>query len=498
MTVIDAPSTGLKAGPKAARLLEPLDLSEAPKRGYQRLCWFTETFLTIPNGHNAGNPFKLLPFQRDIAKGLFPTVFSKRPSEGLVQIARCNGKSAFAAALALYALFADDVTGPQVLIVAQDLRQASLIFHFARRMIELSEELSKRAKIYQDRIVTPFNDGLLQMLPADADALQGWRPSLAIVDELHVVTRPVYQAMLLSAGKMPGSLLLSISTPSIESESVMWDLVQHGRTGTDPTFYFKEFTSDPTHPLDCMHCVKAANPAYGKFLDKGSMESTRRTSLPDDYRVYRLAQWLDKKSDSWLGKSQVDAVLTKEPIPLGSRVVLTVDGSYSGDSTILTAVTLADVPRAQMLRAWQPHLADGESRVSVTEVEQAVRDACAQYDVVEVAWDRYRWERSMQILESEGFPISEFPQTSQRMSPATISAYEAIVEERVEIVDDPVFVKHLLNARVVVDARGTRIKKVDPKSKDKIDAAVTFVMGFARARHYASQKPVRRRVVAFR
>lgn len=497
MTVIDAPATGLKAGPKAARLNEPLDLSDAPKRGYQRVCWFTETHLTIPNGHNAGNPFKLIPFQREIVKGLFPLALKSRPSQGLIQIARANGKSALAAALALYALFADDVDGPQVLIVAADLRQAGIIFNFARRMVELSPELSARAKIHADKIVTPFNDGLLQILPADAAALQGWRPSLAIIDELHVVTVEIYEAMLLSAGKMPGSLVLSISTPSIESDSVMWDLVQHGRAGTDPDFYLREYTSDPTHPLDCEHCIKAANPAFGKFLTKKSMETVRRTSRPDAYRVYRLAQWLDKKSDSWLSKSQVADVLTTEPIPLGSRVVLSVDGSYSGDSTILTAVTLADIPRAQLLRAWQPHLANSETRVSVTEVEQAVRDACAQYDVVEVAWDRYRWERSMQILESEGFPISEFPQTSQRMSPATIAAYEAINERRVEIVDDPVFVSHLLNARVVEDARGTRLKKVDPKSKFKIDAAVTFVMGFARARHHGTKRQAKRRVVAW-
>lgn len=497
MSVITAPATGLKAGPKAARLNEPLDMTDAPKRGYPRVSWFCESFLIIPNGHNAGNSFKPLPFQREIIKGLFPLSAIKRPSQGLVQIARANGKSALAAALALYALFADDIDGPQVLIVAADLRQAGIIFNFARRMVELSPELAKRAKIYQDRIVTPFNDGLLQILPADAASLQGWRPSLAILDELHVISRPIYEAILLSAGKMPGSLVLSISTPSMESDSVMWDLVQHGRAGTDPDFYFREYTSDPSHALDCLCCVQSANPAYGKFLTRKSMETVRRTSRPDSYRVYRLAQWLDKKSDSWLSKSQVQAVLTNEHIPDGSRVVLAVDGSYVGDSTILTAVTCEQTPRAQLIQAWQPHLENSESRVSVTEVEQAVRDACARFDVAEVVWDRYRWERSMQILESDGYPISEFPQTTQRMSPATISAYEAINECNVQIVEDPVFVAHLLNARVVEDNRGTRIKKVDKHSRQKIDAAVTFIMGFARARFHATRRTTRRRVAGF-
>lgn len=498
MSVLATPANGLKAGPKAARLAEPLDLSGAPTRGHLRVNWFCEKFLVIPNGHNAGNPFKLLPFQRDIVKGLFPHAVKARPSQGLVQIARANGKSALAAALALYALFADDVDGPQVLIVASDLRQAGIIFNFARRMVELSPELSARAKIYQDRIVTPFNDGLLQILPADAASLQGWRPSLCIVDELHVVSREIYEAMLLSAGKMPGSLLLSISTPSMDSDSVMWELLQYGREGTDPDFYLKEFTSDPTHPLDCEHCVKSANPAYGKFLTKKSMTTTRRTSRPDAYRVYRLAQWLDKTSDAWLGKSQLEPVLTDTPIPGGASVVLTVDGSYVGDSTVLMATTIAERPRVELLKVWQPHLENAEYRVSVTEVEQAVRDACKKYKVKEAAWDRFRWERSMQILESEGLPIAEFPQTSQRMSPATIGAYEAVVEKAVEIVAHPVLTEHLLNATVQEDNRGTKLKKVSPKSTKKIDAAVAFVMGHARARHYATQRPRRARTVRTR
>jgi hypothetical protein len=82
-------------------------------------------------------------------------------------------------------------------------------------------------------------------LPADPGALQGWDPSLAIVDELHVVTDDTYEAMAARAGKREHSLLLAISTPpkASQDDSVMRRLVDHGRARHDPSFYFAEFAA---------------------------------------------------------------------------------------------------------------------------------------------------------------------------------------------------------------------------------------------------------------
>jgi len=51
-------------------------------------------------------------------------------------------------------------------------------------------------------------------LPADPGSLQGWDPSMAILDELHVVTDDTFEAVAARAGKREQSLLLAISTPS--------------------------------------------------------------------------------------------------------------------------------------------------------------------------------------------------------------------------------------------------------------------------------------------
>lgn len=485
-----------RPGPKAARDLSRLPLKGAPKRGHKRVNWFTKKFLKVPNGYGAGKPLTYRPFQKEITAGLFPDD-KPRPSQGLVSMPRGNSKSTTAATLALYALFADGVESPQVLIVASDIRQAGIIFNICRRMIETSPELSSRAKIYKDRITVPGSDGLLMPLPADAGALQGWQPTLALIDELHVVSADLWEAMLLSSGKRPDSLCLAISTPALSDESVMWQLVKDARENPTPDFYFREWTSDPSHPTDCQHCWYQANPALGDFLSLQSMENVRKTARESSFRAYRLGQWLEAVEDSWLTRPQVEALLTDEPIPHGARVVLAVDGSYSGDATAIVAVTVEENPTAALIALWEPHTQPEGYRVPVLDVMDAIRAAARLYDVAEIIFDPYRYQMVMETLQAERLPVIQHPNSPSRMTPATIGAYEAIIEGRVKIVDDERFTRHLLNARVIENDRGTKVQKPHKDSLDKIDAAVCLIMGLSRASFLSNQPKKSRRAVGF-
>ena len=115
--------------------------------------------------------------------------------------------------MGLYGLLADGVEGAQVLVVASDERQARIIFHTARRIVELNTDLESRVQVYADRLHEPRTDSTFMALPADPGSLQGWDPSMALVDELHVVTDDTFEAMAARAGKRERSLLLAISTP---------------------------------------------------------------------------------------------------------------------------------------------------------------------------------------------------------------------------------------------------------------------------------------------
>jgi phage terminase large subunit-like protein len=79
-------------------------------------------------------------------------------------------------------------------------------------MVELEDDLSARVQVFKDHLREPRTNSVFMALPADPGALQGWDPSLAIVDGLHVVNADSYEAMAARAGKREHSLLLAIST----------------------------------------------------------------------------------------------------------------------------------------------------------------------------------------------------------------------------------------------------------------------------------------------
>jgi phage terminase large subunit-like protein len=117
--------------------------------------------------------------------------------------------------LAAYGLFADGVAGAEVIVVASDARQAGITHRQVARMVELEPRLAEQEQVFQNRIYVPHTDSTLTVLPAEPGALQGWNPSLAIVeDELHVVTRPVRDAAALAAGKRDRAL--SVDQHTIE------------------------------------------------------------------------------------------------------------------------------------------------------------------------------------------------------------------------------------------------------------------------------------------
>ncbi|HET6834874.1 MAG TPA: terminase TerL endonuclease subunit, partial [Acidimicrobiales bacterium] len=121
---------------------------------------------------------------------------------------------------------------------------------------------------------------------------------------------------------------------------------------------------------------------------------------------------------------------------------------------------------------------------------EAIRQACRRWQVREIVADPYRWTRSLQALEAERLPVSEFPQSPSRMTPATTGLYEAIVNHQVTHSDDPRLARHVGNCVVRVDSRGTRLAKEHKHSLRRIDLAVAAVMAHSRATWLAGRAGV--------
>lgn len=480
----------MKAGAKGQIDVEPLDFSEYSSDRATRIMRFIEDYLVIPKGVGAGEPVRLPRFQREIIEG----AFASGVRQALVSIARANGKTGLAAMVAVAELFVGGES-PEVLVVASDQRQANITLRVARRMVEMSPELSERVHIYSDKLVTPHNGGLLQPLPADPAALHGWDPTLLIVDELHVVSEEVWEAVSSVMGKRPVSTTLAISTPSTSIESIMWRLVQHGRTGDDPAFYLREFSAPDGCDIDDREAWRVANPAMTcdpPFLAEDGMAAARRTLREPVFRQLRLGQWVGQV-DRWLPWGAWEPLAEPRKIGKRDRVVLAFDGSASGDSTALIGCTVGARPYVFEVALWE-NPGDKRWRVPRGDVDAKVAECFDRFDVVELAADPWGWRSEIEAWANrfgEKRVLEWNTANAQRMAPATDRFYQAVVDQGVTHDGSQRLGEHLGNCVAKATPLGDLVSKDKKGSLNKIDGAVAAIVALDRAAFHQN-KPRKR------
>lgn len=481
-----------KPGPKGPITAPPLDFSDAPARGWPRIVWFAETYLTVPKGVGAKQPFKLRDWQVAILQQMFPAAGEgKRPRQGLISLPRGNGKTGLAAVLAVYSLFADEIEGGQILVVASDERQAGHVMRAAMRMIETSPLLAEQTHFYADRVHVPHTDSEMRALPADEGALQGWDPTLMIIDELHVVTQKVWDAVTSAIGKREESLTLAISTPADNTDSVMWKLVEWGREGVDPEeFVYVEHSAAEGCDLKDEEQWYAANPALGDFLQIDALRSQVRTLPEAAFRRYRLGQWVGS-TNTWLPFGFFKTLARPHLLGKREKVVLAFDGSASGDSTVLIGATVASPHYLFVVGMWENPTPNKPGwRVPREDVDQAVADAFKRYNVIEMACDPWGWQTEIQSWAKRhgARRVLEFNTAhAARMAPATDRLYELMMEGHVEHDGDPRMVAHFDHAVAKTTHLGDLIAKDRKGSARKIDSAVAAIVAVERAAHHANR-----------
>jgi phage terminase large subunit-like protein len=371
-------------------------------------------------------------------------------------------------------------------------------------MIELSPLLLEQVQVFSDRIYLPNTDSTITPLPGLEGALQGYSPTLAIVDELAFVREELWSAMTLASGKREHSLVLGISTPGTSRDGVLWQLVEYGREHpADGSFYLKEFAA----PLDAdVHDEGAwavANPALGDFLSVDALRLDARTAREDNFRRYRMGLWTSGAS-AWLSaQAWADCADTSRVVTPREPVVLAFDGSISDDCTALTGCTIpptdADKPHLFVIEIWAKD--EPGWTVDRDKVDAAVHAAFKRYDVREMVCDPYGWREAInrwakrygseRVLEYPSYIVS-------RMAPATDGLATAVRQGQVTHDGNPVLAQHVANARAKNTQVGDVIVKDRKSSPRKIDSAVTSIMAFGRA-HWHLQHPRKsRRLVAIR
>jgi phage terminase large subunit-like protein len=446
-------------------------------------------------GDRFGQSVRLEPFQVHFLLHLYELNENgtRRYRRALFECPKGNGKTPLAAWVGAYEL--THTTSPVIPVAAASYDQADLLFGDLRSCVAESPVLFTYLEPLESEVQVRSGPGRAYKVAAVAGTNDGQRPSCLLADEIHEWLgnkERVHLVLAHGCAKRAGSLQLNTTTPGADLDTMAGRLHDYGVRVNSGEIDDREFLfvwyGCPADRYDLedqeqlRRAIREANPAADVFLNVEDVAARYHQVPRYEFLRYNLACWTTV-GEAWLPDGAWDACAdTGRTIAPGAEVVLGFDGSFNNDSTALVVVGCGETPHVDVVAAWErPRDARHDWQVPVLDVEDAIRTACKTWQVREIACDPFRWARTYQVLESEGLPVVEFPQSPSRMTPATQRFYEAVVNNTITHSGDPRLARHLSNCVLKVDARGSRLAKESKASPRKIDLAVAAVMAYDRA-----------------
>ncbi len=481
---------------------------------------FFERRLVHVEGPLERQPFILQPWQRHIVRELFGWKMpdGRRKYRRLyLEVPRGNGKSTFAAGLALLLLAMDGEQSAKIYGAAADRKQASLVFNSAKLMVEKSRHLAPRIRIFRNRTMEfPETDSTYEVLSADAYTKHGLNPHGVIFDELHAQTsRELYDVLNTAMGKRRQPLMIMITTAGYDRNSICWEQHEYAikvRDGIvdDPTFLPSIWAADPEDDWTSEETWRKANPNYGVavpdwFLRQECKVALESPAYQNTFRRLYLNQWTQQES-RWLDMQAWERC--SAPLPdLQGRPCY--GGLDLATTTDIAALVLAFPPVTDgepmwlLPMFWIPGEAlidrgrrdrvpydawvrDGFIKATpgtVIDYGQIEADVMALneiYDIKEIAYDPWSATHITQRLMAEGLTMVQMRQGFASLSAPSKELLRLVLSQGIGHGGHPVLRWMADNVQAEQDAAGN-VKPSKAKSRQKIDGIVASVMAIDRA-----------------
>lgn len=474
--------------------------------------------LRLTAGRHAGKPFRLREWQRDIIRKIYRTKGKHRAVRtALVTMARKNGKTALASALAMTHLLGPEAEPRgEVYSAASDRNQAARVFRELEAMVLADPALTARVNIQRfnkkiEVLSGPGAGSTYEALSSDARKAHSLSPSFVVCDELaQWPSRELYDALMTGGGARSEPLAVIISTMSSDPHHVLNELVTYGKSVEagdikDPSFASFIFTTDPAADPWDESLWYAANPALADFrsLEEMRIFAEQAQRVPAKESVFRNL-YLNQpvNADTRFINAADWAACAGEVNPEALRGKRCTAGLDLGSTTDLTALVLyffedggqvlpffwvpADrlderehhdhVPYRQWHRAGLLEAPAGRA-INKLSIIQRIAQIAAEFDIGGIAYDRWRLEDLEKLLTDEGIELTLIPwgQGYKSMGPATDALEAAILDRKLIQPEHPILTWNVSNAVVETDPTGAR-KISKRKSTERVDGLVALTM----------------------
>ena len=149
---------------------------------------FVEKYCKNSKGKWAGKTLNLELYQKAMIEALYGFIDKdtelRKYKKCVFFVAKKNGKSTLASALALYGLMQDGEGGAEIYSVAKIKEQAKIVWTEAKHMVAHSPALKKRLRMTVQGIYYDAKDSIFQALASETNSLDGKNTHYCFADEV--------------------------------------------------------------------------------------------------------------------------------------------------------------------------------------------------------------------------------------------------------------------------------------------------------------------------
>jgi len=472
-------------------------------------------------GEYAGKPMRLEPWQVFIVGSALcwkvKATGLRRFQEVYQEIPRKNGKTTFAAGIALWGLLADGEAGAEVYTVATKKDQAKIAWTDARQMLATCPQLAGMVQTYVASMSVQATGCRFQPLGRDSNTLDGLNPHLAIYDEFHAWRDPSLRTVVrdgMAARRQP--LEWIITTAGVNLHSVCYETHSHAERVLDPSqpeytddrlFAYiaaAEKDDDPADPATW----RKANPNIGVSKSEAWMADAytaakRTRSTLNNFKCKHLNIWTEA-AEAWLdihAWTDCEAVFDADGLA-GRQCYVGLDLAKVNDLTAIVAVfpsktesepwhviTRFFCPEDNIeerskrdgvpYRAWRDEghlIATPGETTDFAFIEAEIREIAEQYQLAELLFDRWGANQMTQRLADGGITCVGFGQGFSHMTGPVGEVERLILSRRLRVLRNPVMTWCAGNATLMHGPSDER-KIVKPKDGNlRVDGMVALAM----------------------
>lgn len=435
--------------------------------------------------------------------------------EVFIIVARKNGKTLFAAAIAAYMTYVDGEYGAKVYFLAPKLDQADLVYDAFYQIVQSDDELdSITKKRRSDIYIKAFNTSV-KKIAFNSKKSDGFNPQLVVNDEMEAWPGDQglkqYEVMTSALGARKQPLIISIATAGYVNDGIFDELFKRATAFLKGNSREKRllpfiYMIDDIEKWDSIEELKKSNPNLGASVSaEYYLEQIEIARNSISKKVEFMTKFCNIKQNSavaWLDYWDVmKCVHEEKPLSLedfkGCYCVGGIDLSRTTDLTAASIVINRDGINHIFTRFYMPQkryevainedntpyniyrdrgflFISGENQVDYKDVYNWFIELVKVYKIkpLKIGYDRYSANYLVEDLKTAGFHTDDVYQGTN-LTPVLHEFEGNLKDGLFDFGDNSMLAAHFLNVAVDINLNDSRMKPVKIEKRMRIDGAMS-------------------------